>query len=635
MSAIRTVIVGTAGHIDHGKSAVVRRLTGIDPDRLAEERERGMTIDLGFAPYRHGSGATVGMIDVPGHERFIKNMVAGATSIDLALLVVAADDGVMPQTREHLAILGLLGVQRGLVALTKIDLVDDDLVELAHEELREFLAGSFLEDAPIVPVSSVTGTGFDVLRATLDEQIGLAQPRQPVGPFRLPVQRVFSAKGHGLVVTGVPVSGAVRAGEHLEIVRTGERVRVRSVQAYGEEREQAAAGHSAALNLAGATVDDVRRGDVVAEPGSFRATRFVALSYRHVVPATPLRPRHPIRLHAGTAEVLGRAVILDSDAAVEHGSARVQLRLDEAVCCAVGDRVLLRDAASMQVLGGGLVLALHDGRLKRLKQRVLGELGARERALGDPTRLAEAVLEASGPRGVEADDLALECGLAAAELLAGLQPLLDAGKVVRRGSLLTSASALERVADEIVTRLKQAHRARPLLDWLDQAGVVSGLAFGDVVTRAAIAHDPRLETTTGGKIRRRGHRGRLGPELEQARKRLADQLRAAGACPPLVDTDLAGLSQADTEALVELMREEGELIRVGQHAFHRDVFDRMRQTLVAHAEAREGAIEIPVLRDELGTTRKYLIPLLEAFDAEGLTVRHGDRRLLRRRETRP
>src|SRR5262245_33953512 len=348
MTVLRQVIVGTAGHIDHGKSALVEALTGIHPDRLAEEQERGMTIDLGFAPYVHGSGALVGMIDVPGHERFIKNMVAGATSVDVVLLVVAADDGVMPQTREHLAILELLGVQRGLVLLNKVDLVDPALVEMARQDIAALLAGSFLADAPVLPVSAVTRQGLPELRAALDALIEQVPARDDEGPFRLPVQRVFSARGHGTVVTGVPVSGRVVAGDALEVVGRDLALRVRGVQAYGATRELGRAGHSTALNVTGADRADVRRGDVVATPGVFAARRRLSVPYRHVA-AEPLRNKLEVRLHVGTAEVLGAAVVLAADEVMRGEEAFLQLRLNEPVVSAPGDRYLLRHAASMAV----------------------------------------------------------------------------------------------------------------------------------------------------------------------------------------------------------------------------------------------------------------------------------------------
>jgi selenocysteine-specific elongation factor len=628
VSEIRTVIVGTAGHIDHGKSSLVRFLTGVDPDRLEEERERGMTIDLGFAPYQHESGATIGIIDVPGHERFIKNMVAGSTSVDVVLLVVAADDGVMPQTREHLAILRLLGVTSGMVAVSKIDLVDEDLAEMAVEDVREFVAGTFLEQAPIVSVSATTGTGMDELRRVLDELISRVEPHSTDGPFRLPVQRVFSVQGHGLVVTGVPVSGQVTIGDTLEIVRTGKQLRVRGIQAYGESREAGGAGHSTALNLAGGSKDDVLRGDVVAVPGLFGASRFVALDYLHVDAATSLRQHHPVRVHVGTDEVMGRATLLDSESGAQH---RVQVRLDEPVCSAVGDHMILRDAASMSVLGGGRVLALTEGRLKRLKQRVLTDLDARAQAVGDPVALVRAALTAAGARGCSTGDLEREAGCSLASIASELQPVLDSGEVLHASAdQWYAGQALDDLGSELVTVLKREHKRRPLLDWLDLSTVRNQMDCTETALRAAIERSRRVETQAGGRIRRSGHRGRLGDRLTEVKDHILKTLLDAGSSPPAINEEFTALSAADTRALLDMLREAGEVQLVGPHLFHTSVLAKMQETLIDHAGERAGDIDIPVLRDALGTSRKYLIPLLEHFDATGLTVRHGDRRVLRR-----
>jgi selenocysteine-specific elongation factor len=631
VSEIRRVIVGTAGHIDHGKSSLVRFLTGVDPDRLDEERERGMTIDLGFAPYQHTSGATVGLIDVPGHERFIKNMVAGATSVDVVVLVVAADDGVMPQTREHLAILNLLGVQLGMVALSKVDLVDEELVEMALEDVREFVAGTFLDQASIVPISATTGLGMDELRQVLDGLVDRVEPHTDKGPFRLPVQRVFSVAGHGLVVTGVPISGKIAVGETLEVVRTGQRLRVRGIQAYGEQRDSGSAGHSAALNLAGGSKDDVRRGDVVSVPGLFGSSRFVALDYRHVDGQSSLRQRHPVRVHVGTDEVMGRATLLDGESCELESRHRVQLRLDDAVCCAVGDSMVLRDAASMAVLGGGRVLALTDGRLKRLKARVLNDLDARADAVGDPRALVLAALVAAGARGCSTSELEREAGDVIAGLLPVLQPSIDAGELLRVGSdHWYAGEALDALGNELVSVLKKAHKQQPLLDWLDMTAVRSLMSCSEAALRATIGRSRRVETQAGGRVRRSGHRGRLGDQLTQVKDRILSALLEGGAAPPLVDDEFTGLASADTRALIEMLREAGEVQVVGPFLFHTTVLDHMVSVLMAHGAEREGAIEIPLLRDALGTSRKYLIPLLEHFDATGLTARHGDRRVLRR-----
>ena len=635
MTVLRQVIVGTAGHIDHGKSALVEALTGIHPDRLAEEQERGMTIDLGFAPYVHGSGALVGMIDVPGHERFIKNMVAGATSVDVVLLVVAADDGVMPQTREHLAILELLGVQRGLVVLNKVDLVEPGLLELARQDIAALLAGSFLADAPLLPVSAVTRQGLPELRAALDALIEAVPARDDEGPFRLPVQRVFSARGHGTVVTGVPVSGRVVAGDALEVVGRDLALRVRGVQAYGATRELGRAGHSTALNVTGADRQDVRRGDVVATPGVFAARRRLSVHYRHVA-AEPLRNNLEVRLHVGTAEVLGAAVVLAADEVAPGEEAFLQLRLHERVVAAPGDRYLLRHAASMAVLGGGTVLAATDGRLKRFKERVLGEARERLAAHGDPARLARVALAAAGRRGLTLADLALEAGLPAPSLRERLEPLLASGELLAVGpQRLVEASSLEELGDELHDALRAEHKAQPLLDWADLAAVRRRVQADDDVLAALLARDARFETSPGGRVRLRGWRARLTESQRQAHASVLAALRAGGATPPPVTEALTGLPEKETRALLSMLRAAGEVQPVGELWFAADVLQRLRDVVTAHGRARGGAIDIPALRDELGTTRKYLIPLLEHFDATGLTVRHGERRTLRHVEGAP
>jgi selenocysteine-specific elongation factor len=635
VSAIRQVIVGTAGHIDHGKSALVRALTGVDPDRLAEEQARGMTIDLGFAPYVHASGALVGIIDVPGHERFVKNMVAGATSVDVVLLVVAADDGVMPQTREHLAILELLGVGRGLVALNKVDLVDPALAEMAREDVAALLRGTLLQDAPIVPVSALTGEGLPRLRELLDALVDLVPPRGEEGPFRLPVQRVFSAAGHGTVVTGVPVSGRAVAGDELELVGRDLSVRVRGVQAYGATRQAGRAGHSTALNVSGAGKEDVRRGDVLATPGVFVARRRLSVHYRHVG-AGPLRNATEVRLHHGTAEVLGTAVVLEADAVAPGAEAFLQLRLHQPVVAAPGDRYLLRHAAGLQVLGGGTVLAATDGRLKRFKERVLAEARERLAAHGDPLRLARVALSAAGRRGLSLAELAAETALEAAELRGRLAPLAASGELLAPDAQrLVDGAAAEALADELARELRAEHRANPLQDWSDLAAVRRRVPADEALVAAVLAADERFETAPGGRVRLREWRPQVSEAHGQAREALLAALRAGGLAPPPVDVVLASLPAPERRALLARLRAAGEVVAVGEHWFAGDVLARLREQVAAHGRARGGAIDIPALRDELGTTRKFLIPLLEHLDATGLTVRHGERRTLRHVEGRP
>ena len=369
---IQPIIIGTAGHIDHGKSSLVRLLTGTDPDRWAEEKERGMTIDLGFARMTLPDGRQVGLVDVPGHERFLRNMVAGATGIDLVLLVVAADDGVMPQTREHLEIMDLLGVRDGLLVLNKIDLVEPGMADLAVEELREVTRGTFLEDAPVVRVSATTGEGIEQFKDQLEQRASALTPRQADGVFRMPVQRVFSAKGFGTILTGIPVSGSVRTGDLLEVLPRGGKGKVRGLQAYHEGTDQARAGHSTAVNLSDVDHKEVTRGAVLATPGYFKAQTMLGATLR-ILHSTlgGIGNRTPIRLHLGTAEVLGEVILLEQDQMEPGEEGLVQLRLEDPVICAPGDHFVLRRASPMETLGGGVILEESRYRLKRFKGFVI------------------------------------------------------------------------------------------------------------------------------------------------------------------------------------------------------------------------------------------------------------------------
>ncbi|MDA0748094.1 MAG: selenocysteine-specific translation elongation factor, partial [bacterium] len=347
------VIVGTAGHIDHGKTSLVKALTGIDTDTLPEEQERGVTIDIGFAYWKDN----VTIIDVPGHERFVKNMVTGVCSVDLVVFVVAADDGAMPQTREHLGILNLLGVRRGLVALTKADLVDEEWRELVAEDLRDLFAGTFLEGAPIVPVSSVTGEGIEELRVLLEEEIAQVEERPDRGVFRLPVDRVFSVQGFGTVVTGTVLSGRVRVRDEVVLQPADRKVRVRGVQIHGKDAEEAGVGTRAALNLADVDVAEVRRGDLLAQPGYFSSTFMVDARLQMLPDApAPLKNRARVHLHLGPREVLARVILLESDQILPGESQRVQFRLEAPGVAARGDRYVIRRYSPVQTLGGGIVL---------------------------------------------------------------------------------------------------------------------------------------------------------------------------------------------------------------------------------------------------------------------------------------
>ena len=633
---IQPIVIGTAGHIDHGKSTLVRALTGIDPDRLKEEQERGMTIDLGFANFALPDGRRVGLVDVPGHERFVRNMVAGASGIDLVLLVVAADDGVMPQTREHLSIMQLLGVSSGLVALTKVDAVEEEMVELAEEDVRDTLCGTFLENAPILRVSALTGEGMEALLAALVEKASAASPRTAEGVFRMPVQRVFSARGFGTIVTGIPVSGSVGKGDLLEIVPGSLRGKVRGLQAYHETAERARAGHSTAINLNDVEHTKVHRGCVVATPGYFTASQMLAGRLQVLEEqGRAVTNRMSVRLHTGTVEALGEVIVLDQPEIPPGGEGLVQLRLVEPVVAAPGDRFVLRLASPLVTLGGGVVLEPSKHRLKRFKAFVLEDLELQSQGLGSPTERLGVALARAGNRIVPLDELVKVAQRPPAETEVLMAELESGGAAVRahRGyvSLATRVGALEALRGALTSWFTE-HPLRAVVDVRDlrRAANLEPDLFEMALGWEGEAGG--IERLPGGRVRPVGREPVL-TEAQQAGTRAAcDRLTAAALQPPELEELAAELGRPEPEvrSLLELLEDQGRVVHVGKGIWvERGHLDRAREAIGANC-GRNGQLEIPELRDALDTTRKFLIPLLEYFDAQGVTIRQGGHRVLKR-----
>jgi selenocysteine-specific elongation factor len=635
---IQPIVIGTAGHIDHGKSSLVRALTGIDPDRLKEEKERGLTIDLGFAPLTLPDGRRVGIIDVPGHERFVRNMVAGATGIDLVVLVVAADDGVMPQTREHLQIMELLGVRHGFIALTKIDMVDPELVELAELDVREAVQPTFLADAPILRVSSVTGEGLDELKRVLCAMAAAAEPRSADGVFRMPIQRVFTRPGLGTVVTGIPVSGQVRVGDVLELLPAGARGKVRGIQAYKEAAESGRAGHSTALNLSDVERAAARRGDVVATPNFFAPRRMLAARLTALKDLDrPIANRMPIRLHTGTADPAGELILLDRAELGPGETGLVQLRLSDPVVCAPGDRFVLRLLTPVVTLGGGVLLEESRHRLKRFKGFVLEGLAQTERSLGSPAALLESVLVRSDG-GVEAlDDLSVAIKRSKEETRALLAELAAEGRAVelREGRFMHPdrlEAGLARVRAALDAWFAEApHRLQIEVLELRRR---TGLEEGDLKPLTdALAARGEIELLPGGLVRRKGRAAAPPPELAATVAEVERRLAAGRFQPPTAEelaADLRVAPAAVAKALAHLV-DRGSAVHIGG-GLHLDAaaVELARAAVIENCEAH-GHLEIPALRDRLETSRRFLIPLLEHFDARGVTLRQGAHRVLKRR----
>lgn len=638
------LIIGTAGHIDHGKTTLVRALTGVDTDRLPEEKRRGITITLGFAPLDLPSGR-VGLIDVPGHERFVRTMVAGASGVDLALLVVAADEGVMPQTREHLQILGLLGVRRGVVALTKIDRAPE-LVELAKAELLESLMGSALEGAAVIPVSAQTGAGLEALRGALDGLVRSTPRRSHQGPALLPIDRVFSVKGFGTVVTGTLERGRIQVGDGLELLpgipgRGPDRpLKVRGLQVFGVEQTQANAGQRLAVNLAGVEREDVAVGQVLAAPGSLRPTRRLTVELQHLASEPRALPTGARGLWCfGTTQVEGGLTLLDVDALApgERGVATVRLQAEVAV--PAGARFITRGfetkSAYGQTIGGGTVLDPEPPRRRRKRSETTQTLATLVKFARDPEALPEAVLalvEELGPRGATAEVLARRLG----RPVALVQKAAAKAGLVQAQEIWVSPSALARLAPLLVAAIEGEHASSPYRAAVSRAELITRLgrrAPPPVIEAAArqLVESKQLVAGPEG-LRHPRHRPRLELDPEK-RERVLSALRAGGLEPP-TGKELMAATELSLPALIEILTalaKAGDVIHCGEHLhFHREVFDAAEQRLLTEISAR-GSISTADAKAFLGISRKYLIPLLEAFDKRGVTARQGELRTARRR----
>lgn len=620
------IVLGTAGHVDHGKTTLIRALTGVDTDRLIEEKRRGLTIDLGFAPFELPSGHIASVVDVPGHERFLKNMLAGVTGMDLVLLVVAADDGVMPQTREHLEILSLLHVRRGLVVLTKTDLVDPDLLALARMEIGEALAGTFLEGAPILPVSAQTGTGLRELVAEIDRIASSLQPRPADTPFRLPIDRVFVKQGFGTIVTGTLFSGTLREGDPIEIQPSALASRVRGLQVHGGARDHAVAGQRVAINLAGIERSDLGRGDWVLPPGTFHPSQVLDVSLELLGHVLPLEHRTRIRLHHGTAEVIGRVHLLDTEVLSPGEKTYAQLILEEPVVADFGDRFVLRLYSPMATIGGGTILNPRSQRARRHQDGVLRPLeAAAEGRWRDYA--AYRLLEASSP-GMTRAELAAKlphgAGRSAIDSL-----LADATATMRHDRLIHKAA---RGAQEgkVLEAIAQAHTTAP---W--RVGVPREV----LQTRTQMPLKALLplleELSANGELKATGRLWALASwdpkpdaiqhqasavmrtRLQQARFLSEADVMADLALPPAILKDL-----------LEDLLESGAGFKLGQGMLtSAEALSEAMSTLRRHF-SQDPQLSASQARELLETNRKAIIPLLEYMDAMGFTKRQGDARVL-------
>jgi len=638
--SILALTLGTSGHIDHGKTSLVRALVGgeADTDRLKEEKARGLTIEVGYAEWRLPDGVEVGIVDVPGHEKFVRNMVAGASGMDCVLLVVAADDGVMPQTREHLQIMTLLGLRAGAVALTKIDLVDGDMRLLVEEDVRALLRGTFLEGAPFFPVSSTTGEGIPALREGLERILRTSAPRDVSGPFRMPVQRAFTVKGHGTVATGIPVSGRVRRDDRLELLPAGRPCRVRGLQVYHRDAAEAAAGHRTALNLADLDWHEVGRGDVLAEPGLFRPARIVDVRFRcTAADHGPVPHRFPVLFLTGTAEAPGRLLLLEGDAVEPGEEVLAQVALDAAVVAGPGDRFILRMPSPAATVGGGVVLGRAARRRPRRRPATLEALREAEASLGDPRARTRAALRAAGPAGGTEASLAPEAGRRPAEVRRLLEDLAAAGEArALDGGLFLHAAAWDEARASVRAALEAFHREQRFRDAMRPAELRAAVRAPEEVVdaaAAALAEAGEAEALPGGRVRLAGRVAALAPGEQDALARLERSIREGGFATPREEEipALLGLPTPRAESLLGLLVERGRVLRLRDGVLlHADAVEEGRRK-VGERIRSAGGVAPADLKELLGATRKYGIPFLEHLDSTGFTLRVGDRRVLRER----
>lgn len=627
----RAYVVGTAGHVDHGKSTLVRALTGIDPDRLAEEKAREMTIDLGFAWLTLPSGQAVSVVDVPGHERFIKNMLAGVGGIDAALLVVAADEGPMPQTREHLAILDLLGINRGLIVLTKADTVDEEFLELAAEATREAVSGTTLADAPLITTAATTGQGLDALKAALDALLADTPPRAPHGHPRLPVDRAFTISGFGTVVTGTLLDGTLAAGQEIELLPRGVRGRVRGVQTHQAKVSLALPGSRTAVNMSGIAVEEVRRGDVLTTPGWLVPTHLLDVRLRMTAGAPVLEQNDPVDLFVGASEVQGRVTLLDADRLEAGDEGWVQLRLAESVAVVRGDRFILRRPSPSETIGGGTVIDSAPRRHRRFHAGTLERLESLKR--GTPQDLARQLL-VGGPHEVRETITAMGLSPVAAEPI--LAALIDGGELVALhaeanamppNAFLLLESGAVAMEGRVIAMLANFHVANPLKRGMPREEAKSRLGLAPRLFDEFVAYLHRKGSIVaeGGNgtpiLRMPEHMVTLPPAQHAA----ADALLAALAKEPYTPPDPATLGIGGETLAV--LAEEGRIVRVAEGiVFARDAYDRMVAQTLALIDAH-GSVTLAQFRDAVGTSRKYAQAVMEYLDARRITRRAGDARL--------
>lgn len=636
---MKQIILGTAGHIDHGKTSLVRAVTGIDTDRLKEEKLRGITIELGFASLDLPEGRHVGIVDVPGHEKFVKHMVAGATGIDIVVMVIAADEGIMPQTREHMEICSLLGIQYGFVALTKIDMVEPEWLDLVTEEVRDFTQGTFLEGAPIVPVSSITGEGIADFIKALDALCRKVPDRSNSGIFRLPVDRVFTMRGFGTVITGTLISGCIRTGDPVMIYPSKITSKVRGIQAHNQTVEQAASGMRTAINFQGLEKAVINRGDVLSTPESLFPSFMVDILLEYL-PGNPkvLKNRTRVRFHSGTSEILGNVILLNADELQPGQSAPAQIRLDAPITVVKDDRFVIRSYSPVRTIGGGRVINPIPAKHKRFQPDVVE--GLKHLLEADFGSVVAYQTETCGVKGVSFNELRIMTNLPEKRLQQMLHGLLSRQALIqveKDPPTYIHRRAYDQLKQDALGCLEAYHEANPLKAGMSKEELKSklppflgpklyNLLLGQTSKEGAIVAEEDL-------IRLAAHRISLEEDQADIRNRILDAYRKSGLQPPYFNDlcDQMNISENRAKEVLMLLVKEGTIVKIKEDLyFDAGAVDALKEKLVSFL-TENGEIATPQFKEMTGVSRKFVIPLIEYFDSKNVTIRIGDIRKLRNR----
>jgi selenocysteine-specific elongation factor len=628
-NSTRYHIIGTAGHVDHGKTVLINKLTGINTDRLKEEQERGISIDLGFAPFKLADGSMAGVVDVPGHEKFIHNMLSGIGGIDLVLLVVDVNEGVMQQTREHLQILQLLQIPRGILVLTKCDLAEEDWIDIVEEEVRETLDGTFLEKAPCCRVSALQGEGLEELRQTIQEILKELTPRDEDGPTRLPIDRHFTISGFGTVVTGTLLSGKIKVGDTVEVMPPGETVRVREVQVHGEKAEEARAGQRVALNLAGLERSNLTRGAVVATPGFFSMTeRFDARLNLLKEAPRPLKFRDPVHLHMGTAKVTARVALLDRDEMQQGESVLAQFHLDSPLVAHRQDRFIVRSYSPMATIGGGQIIDPTPVKHKRFRDEVMHAL--KELESGEGSFIVQKLAELGC---VKLKELEQASGLGREKITGLLESLTEAGQVCRTGDQWVTVETARAWQRTLLEAVDNHHRDNALQPGIPHATLKAALppkvapkAFEQLL--GTLIDDTQL-AQRGEWVARPDFTPQPTEEQEQLLSKLEKVYLDAGVeAKGRVDMlALAGVPDGQVESLLTFLFAKGALVKLNDDSFlHQEAYQKAITSLVNHFSNKE-TLTLGEFRDLIGSARKQTQAILELFDSLKYTMRKGDERV--------